>query len=430
MNTFFRLTLIATALQLSACGGGSDSPANATAAPLTATIESSVSIESATQPKLQIASTSSVGNDAVYRVTTTFSNNSSQISKLNISQKLTFELGKAMGDLTIEIEVDPFTKKVLFLELSRKNTDSSRTLYRCSGVESCLKNLSFDPNSGNFSTTFNNLKLTSYKNNDDFLILNGDLKGHLSIPPQTLSDIPKTSRSQLKVDGKTVNVIALQDNPYDSKIDYIDALLEDGTLLSISSDQSSISASIVQKKPFFNIFEILNTDSVQFIKSIDLSKILLNETIFHDFIYQKSPNKTLSGELISTNPIAQFVTFSPYRLNQQKNNKINSYFSAIELINHNQKRLTVSDNTLTAGVGYSYTLINNTLQSIEFNSISSPDYVFERYTCARDCQGVEVSQNGYNIRFNNTVLTWGDTQRPEGYQPTLTLNGAAVFQGR
>lgn len=429
MNTFYRLALIATALQLSACGGSNDSQTNSTAAPLTATIDSSVSIESATEPKLQLASTSSVGDDAVYRVTTALSYNPYETSlksvSFGISQTLTFELGQKRGDLVLEIGIDPFTRKNTFTTLTKKHTDSSTKIYDCPEFGGCLSSFSFDPKTGSFTANLNTLKLKN-TNSNQVLAFSGELKARLSIAPQTINDIPKTSSTNLILNGKSVDVVAARSDARNPILHRIEAILSDGSILYVP--QNFLSDSILlSEQPILEFLSIKDSTRLQFNKTTNESEATFNDAVFHDRFNPEFPNQTIKGQ-IKTNNTTSSLTLSPYRANQTEQVSVGSYFSKIELINHNQKHLIVAGENENTGI--SYTLINNSLQSVAFNDASSPDYVFERYTCERNCQGIQLYQNGYDIRFNNTVLTWGYAQRPAGYQAKLTLNGSAVFQGR
>lgn len=427
MKAAYPLTFILMSLQLTACGGGSDSATNAATTPLTAIIDSSVSIESATQPKLQIASTSSVGDDAVYRVTTALSHNPYDTGlksvSLGISQTLTFELGQPRGNLVLEIGIDPFTRKNTFMTLTQKQADSSTELYTCPEFGGCLSSFSFDAQTGAFTTSLNALKLKN-TSSDQMLTLNGELKGRLSIAPQTITDTPKTSSTSLTLNGQSVDVIAARSDAFNPTLHRIEALLSNGSTLYVPQNFLSDSV-LVLAQPSLEFLSAKDSTALQFNQTATQSEVTFNGAVFYDRFNSDLPTQTLNGQ-IKTNDTTSRLTLSPYRINQPEPVSLNSYFSRIELINHNQKRLIVAGANEDTGV--SYTLINNTLQSVEFNNASSPDYVFERYTCKQNCQGVQVSQNGYDIRFNNTVLTWGYAQRPEGYQPTLTLNGAAVFQ--
>ena len=197
MNTFLRLTLIATALQLSACGGGSDGASsnnpNASVSPVNA-FESTLTTKLNTQSTATIPNKTGTDAQLVYSVRSKIVRNSADRYKT-----LVFDLSTPSLQQILTVDLDPTTNQYDYMMIEVEPLNSTDPLdgqnFYCDRVASninswslCNATVTYDAATGTANLRFNQSKIVDSGENS--IILNGTLKGTLSIAPHTSTSIP------------------------------------------------------------------------------------------------------------------------------------------------------------------------------------------------------------------------------------------------
>lgn len=197
MNTFFRLAFIGVALQLNACGGGSDGASsnnpNASISPVNA-FESTLTTKLNTQNTATIPNKTGTDAQLVYSVRSKIVRNSADRYKT-----LVFDLSTNSSRQTLTVDLDPTTNQYDHMMIEVKPLNSTDPLdgqnFYCDRVASnisswslCNATVTYDAATGTANLRFNQSKIVDSGENS--IILNGTLKGTLSIVPHTSTSIP------------------------------------------------------------------------------------------------------------------------------------------------------------------------------------------------------------------------------------------------
>ncbi len=204
MKASYPLVLIAASLQLTACGEGSDSgssnTANATISPVNA-FESALTTKLDTQTEFNIPSKTGTDAQLAYSVHSKIFRDSTDHYKT-----LVFDLSTNIYNQTLTVDLDPVTNQYNLMTIQIdpiKNTDVfSKKYFYCNRIKSdtnsypiCHATVNYDNQTGTTNIKFNPSKITN--GSDDFIILNGALKGTLSITPNTVKSIPVNAAANI-----------------------------------------------------------------------------------------------------------------------------------------------------------------------------------------------------------------------------------------
>lgn len=467
-TSILKLSLLVSALGLSACGGSGSDNATATPAepakPLISSFNSTLTLQDEGQPVQTIASrtTTEGKNDTLaYRVSTTLSNsrtisiqgNLISASFPHISQTFSFQLGNDPAAPILDILYDTLTRKMIDITLRRDREsplpdtstcdvdDQFKPAFSCQGVT-----FSEITDNGKFSVTFNNTILRKTANPSSHVhtvTLNGKLTGELSIAPLTLKDIPQTSSGNIVVNGKALKFLAASYNNYSRgfRRTGLTALLEDGSGIYFakypngayeSSYILSDTAGLIARPETITQLSLQNTTQS------DTFTLNATRFKFDAPIHGATPAPlTISGSLSVPKPVQQFsvAPVVPAGVDAQSywygtNSPLRySYIPegvSITLTNHNQVQLESN--------GFTAIIKDKKVLSASYENLlmNANPIEYAAYSCGRNalsCQGATVTADGFGILFNNTKLG-NNCPYPAELPAAITLNGGLVYPGR
>lgn len=475
------LVLAASSLLLSACGGGSSTNApNETTSPeikpqpFQSSFSSTLTIEEKTtngSKKYDIPSKSTNEKDNVlaYSVITELANTLTTETEHaatrhpQLNQLMRFTLGENDNSFNLEIEYNPLLKKVTFFTLT-KNTidaDNPQQTFSCRQEDSqyddqCSGSTVQYDATGSVDISFNQTALKSTNSLDNLLILNGKLKGRLSIAPQTVQDIPQTSRSSVIIDGKTHQVIAAVNTPEQiigSRIfnQGISVLTDNDINISFSKDDHGLYSQYIDSSKNFLDAESADTQNLSFKDLPSASQLTLLPTLynFSSFGNEPKPASLMISASVEALKPQQVLTLRPIPSNSpaaDQNNpwySDNSYFNRSNIPNDFKVSVINHDTVTLESQDIKATIKDKKVKSIQLNTVlldssasSLTRLIILDYQCGEansPCKGIQVEPNGFGVKFNNTVLTnsspsnHGSDNPPP---PAITLNGGMVYTGR
>ncbi|WP_026471314.1 hypothetical protein [Alkanindiges illinoisensis] len=472
------LVLAASSLLISACGGSSSTnDHNEIKIPETkpqsfqSSFNSTLTIEEKTtngSKKYDIPSKSTNQKDNVlaYSVITELANSLATETEHaatrhpRLNQLMRFALDENGNTFNLDIEYNPLLKKVTFFSLTKNTIDSDnpQQTFSCRQEDSQYDDqcsgstVQYDPATGSVDINFTQTILKSNNSLDNLLILNGKLKGRLSIAPQTVQDIPQTSRGSVIIDGKTHQVIAAVNTPEQiigSRIfnQGISVLTDNDINMSFSKDDHGLYSQYID----FLHAEPADTQNLSFKDLQSASQFTLLPTLynFSSFGNEPKPASLMISASVEALKPQQVLTLRPISSNSPAADQNNPWYSSnsifnrsntpndftVRLINHNTVAIESQDITAT--------IKDKKVKSVQLNTVlldssasSLTRLIVLDYQCGEansPCKGIQVEPNGFGVKFNNTVLTnsspsnQGSDNPPP---PAITLNGGLDYTGR
>lgn len=481
-NYFTALSLCSSVILLTACGGSSSTNnSNETTnpdikpQPFQSSFSSTLTIEEKStnaSKKYEIQSKSTNEKDSVlaYSVITelgnTLQNSTDQgdIQNPRLNQMMRFALGENSNTFNLDIQYNPLLKEVTFFTLTKNdiNSDNTQQTFSCRQEDSRFNDqcsgstVYYDPATGTADISFTQTVLKSNNSLDNLLILNGKLKGTLSIAPQTVQNIPKTSNGSVIIDSKTHQVIAAVNSPEQiigSRVFNagISVLTDNDINMAFSKDNNGLYSQYIDSSKYFLIARPADTQNLRFTDLQSGSQFTLLPTLFNFFGFGNEPRPAslmISASVEALKP-KQVLTLQPTPSSlpaADQNNpwySDNSYFNRsniptdfnVSVINHNI--VTIESQDITA------TIQDKKLKSIQlhtllldYSSSSLTRLIVIDYQCGEansPCKGVQVEPNGFGVKFNNTVLinsSASDNASDNPLPSTITLNGGLIYTGR
>ena len=468
-TSILKRSLLASALGLSACGGGGGGSSPATpeqpAKPLVSSFSSSLTLQDEGQPVQAITSRTTTDNKdsmLAYSVSTSLSNSrmismgESRVTASfpQVNQTFSFQLGSDPAAPILDILYDTVTRQLVSITLRRDRespipdtstcdmNDPINPAFSCQGVTP--GELAAN---GKFSITFNNTILRKTANDSSHVhtvSLNGKLTGELSIAPLALKDLPQTSSGNILVNGKALKILAASQNSR-SRGFYrtgLTALLEDGSGIYFAKyPNGTYESSYILPDPAGRFARPESVAQLSLQSTAQSDTFTLNTTRFN---FETSASGatpvpvTISGSLSMPKPVQPFsiapilpagVDANAYWYGANSPLRYGDVPEGISvtLTNHNQITLEKED--------FNAVIINRKLQSITFKRLltTSPDGLIAiDYSCgdhATACQGVTVTADSYGVLFKNTKLG-NNRQDVIGLPAAITLNGGLVYPGR
>lgn len=361
---------------------------------------------------------------------------------LSYTQKLVFQLSSNPGQKVLTAYYDPNNKKFTdfeYLETTEDQNGTTATNYSCTYNEElslpCQNiKIQFNADSGDSEFIFDHTALRSGRD-QELIIFNGKLAGKLSISPQQLKDLPKTTNDNIQINGEYLPVIAAT---YSPQFDISELLLADGKkLLMMQNGKQLLTSRLYQPNPpdvFNGKNHVLQQDGKISTQDQSASKTVQ----FNQAIYQFSPlgsqtetveQYAIDGSVRISKPI-QSLNISSWYTKQDYSHEFTPDRVNITLVNHNEKIL--DNNRLEVH------LRNNKLYSVRyFDSMIDPGsssivrLIILDYQCSTKhaCKNVNVEPNGFGVKFNNTPL-YDTTNTNEDLNSSITLNGGLIYPGR
>lgn len=477
------ITILTTAIIISACGGGNDSKTlqDHTTQPIAFTTEfqSTLSLQKDAEPVIQVSSSKSNQNDDIdaYLVTHHFDSGSSSII-------LSYNFDKNDTNKTLHVNYDPILKKVLNISIGENYLKpdifsfSKEDIFSCSNTvlfEPC-KNIQifFDEQTGFSKINFDNTKLSNLptvrlsplENPDNqlsteksYITLNGQITGSLSRPPQTFNNIRKTSQSSLLSNQKPVSLMGAVYDPKTKVILFgthanngIDSSLKLAQF-STGIENNLIQYSLLSTETSFYMsgmcgamtltFPVEDVATLQSNKNTDNISLTFNQAIYKDKkdLPPLFPNFPIQPECaqaqlqldgsVTVNISSTQLQISPILKNESSFSLVQPalYF---DVINHDRQQF--GNNALQVKIR------NNQIEKIDFKDTrigKNPttgllvDYTEYQYNCGytEACTGLSYDIEKNKISFDNTKLTSKKSPANE-VNNHITLNGVFDFAGR
>ncbi len=448
MHAIYPSTLIALSLTLTACGGGGDTSANPTPPPnsppsteLSGNL--SIKINDRAVKTIQPRKTSEDDEYPAYQLTTALSSatfRQSTFDSFSLGQTQTFKfILDGQGNSTLTADIDPTSQQLTGMIFSQNNQDGE-TLTQESF--SCYKNpikadgcktvvFSISAETGRVALNFNQTNL-GQDNGSGTAILNGTLIGELSYPAQNLNSIPKTSQSNLNLDGKSIDVVA---SMYTPNFDQIELLLKDqkNVLVSLFPDQT-IQSSLQDLSSAHTQYRLQNTNQINTQPTATQTTLNFDQAEYQTTSVLALASKKLNGQVTLRKP-TQTLSISPWfksQVNAAPITRLNR--TNISVINN--QGVLLSDRyisvRLQAGKVQSIkveSLEQNFSNKSSFSTFALIPLIYINYECQKTaCQGIQVEPNGFGVKFNNTTLT--RVGNDDALNPTITLNGGLIYLGR
>ncbi|RYY77999.1 MAG: hypothetical protein EOO69_12735 [Moraxellaceae bacterium] len=322
---------------------------------------------------------------------------------------------------------------------------------QCSG-----STIQYDPATGSVDISFTQTVLKSNNSLDNLLILNGKLKGTLSIAPQTLQDIPKTSHGSVTIDGKTHQVIAAVNSPEQiigSRIfnTGISVLTDNNINISFSKNDRGLYGQYMDYSNYSLDAQPTDTQNLSFkdLQSASQFTLLPTAYSFSSFGNDPKPAPLIISASVDALKPKQVLTIRPLpsKAPAADQNNLwyadNSYFNQSTTPNDFNVSVTNHDTVTIESQDVTVIIQNKKLKSIQLNRIlldsgtsSLIRLIAIDYQCGKTnaaCKGIQVEPNGFGVKFNNTVLTNSspfnnDLDNP--LPPSITLNGGLIYTGR
>lgn len=481
-NYFTALSLCSSVILLTACGGSSSTnTSNETTnpdikpPPFQSSFSSTLTIEEKSvndSKKYNISSKSTNEKDETlaYSVTTKLANTlttetqhgSTRYPQLN--QLMRFTLGESGNSFKLEIEYDPLLKQVTFFTLTKNNINSDNTqqTFSCRQEDSRFNDqcsgstVYYDPATGTADISFTQTVLKSNNSLDNLLILNGKLKGTLSIAPQTLQDIPKTSHGSVTIDGKTHQVIAAVNSPEQiigSRIfnTGISVLTDNNINISFSKNDRGFYSQYMDYSNYSLDAQPTDTQNLSFkdLQSASQFTLLPTSYNFSSFGNDPKPAPLIINASVDALKPKQVLSIRPLPSKSpaaDQNNPWyadNSYFNQSTTPNDFNVSVTNHDTVTIESQDITATIQDKKLKSIQlhtllldYSSSSLTRLIVIDYQCGEansPCKGVQVEPNGFGVKFNNTVLINSSASNNASDNPlpsTITLNGGLIYTGR
>jgi hypothetical protein len=469
-----KLTSLATLsamIFLSACGGGggSDSNGNTPTESKPKPFQSSFtsSLEVIENPNLiiipekryNIKSKSSNENSSVlaYSVSTQLDNSliaedgSGRATKFpQLGQLLHFELTQEDISLTLDIEYDPILKQATSVTLTKatSNHENPQQKFECTKNNTNTNDvcsgatINYDEVTGTATISFNQSQFNSVGSMSNLLLnLDGQLKGTLSIPPQTINNIPKTSQGSVTVDGKTHQILAAVNN-FEQVIGSrlfnagISVLLDNATNMSFTKDDSGLYSKYIDSRKGFLNAQPIDNKGLTFKDLRSASQYTLQPTLFNFSNSDNEPQQqpiSISATVEAAIP-QQTLTISPspYASDSSDTSSIPNDFT-INLVNHNTVEIEANDIKATIQ-DKKLKSIQLSAQVLSNSSSTLTRMIFLDYQCGESttaCKGVSIEPNGFGLRFNNTVLVNKFKNNDSERLPaSITFKGGLVYVGR
>ena len=444
MHAIYPSTLIALSLTLTACGGGGDTSANPAPPPnsppsteLSGNL--SIKINDRAVKTIQPRKTTEDAEYPAYQLTTALSGarlRQSNFDFFSLGQTQTFKfILDGQGNSTLTVDIDPTSQQLTGMIFSQNNQDSE-TLTQESF--SCYKNpikadgcktavFSISVETGRVVLNFNQTNLEQ-NNGSGTVVLNGTLIGELSHPAQNLNSIPKTSQSNLSLDGKSLNVVA---STYTANFDQVEILFDDqkNVLVSLFPDQT-IQSRLQDLSSAHTQYRLQNTNQINTQSTATQTTLNFDQAEYQTTSVLAVASKKLNGQVTLRKP-TQTLSISPWfksPINAAPITGLNR--TNVSVINH--QGILLSDRYI------SVRLQAGQVQSVKIESleqdVSDPSFfnfrlVGVEYECQKTaCQGIQVEPNGFGVKFNNTTLT--RVGNDDALNPTITLNGGLIYLGR
>ncbi|NIE96216.1 hypothetical protein F3J02_06945 [Acinetobacter sp. Tr-809] len=479
------ITILTTAVILSACGGGDRNDSKITEdttpvlTPFTTEFQSTLSLQKDADPIIQISNRSSNQNDEVnaYSVTHHFDSGSNSII-------LSYNFDKNDINKTLHINYDPILKKVLDVSIGENylKTDIYNLLNKnffacansfffelCKGIE-----LTFDDHTGYSKINFHNTKLPnssivqlSPENNQinqffterSYITLNGQLTGSLSTAPQTFNNIRKTSQFNISANHQPNSLMGAVYDPK-TKIILFSTHVNNGidsslklAQFSTGIENNSAQHSQLSTETLFGVSGLCNTitstlpikdiTTIQPTINADNITLAFKQAIYNDKkdappnlpnfpIQQDCPTAhvQLDGSVTVNIPSTK-LQISAILKNENSFNFVQPalYF---DVINHDRQQF--GNNALQVKIR------NNRIEKIDFRDtrISKDpstgllsDHSKYEYSCGytQACTGLSYDIEKNKISFKNTALTSKNNPANE-VNNSITLNGIFDFAGR
>ena len=476
------LVLAASSLLLSACGGGSSTTApNETTSPeikpqpFQSSFSSTLTIEEKTtngSKKYDIPSKSTNEKDNVlaYSVITELANTLATetehgaIRYPRLNQLMRFTLGENDNSFNLEIEYNPLLKQATAFTLIKTSINSANTeqTFTCEQEDSSLNNqcagstVNYDPTYGTVDINFTQSTFKSNDLSENLLILDGKLKGTLSIAPQTVQDIPQTSHGSVTIDGKTHQVIAAV-NTLEQIIGSrifnagISVLTDNNINISFSKDDHGLYSQYIDHSNYFLDAQPMDTQNLSFKDLPSASQFTLLATLynFSSFGNEPKPASLMISASVEALKPQQVLTLHPIPSNSPSTDQNNPWYSDNSYFNRSNipndfKVSVINHDTITIeSQDIKATIKDKKVKSVQLNTVlldssasSLTRLIILDYQCGEansPCKGIQVEPNGFGVKFNNTVLTNSspfnnDLDNP--LPPTITLNGGLIYTGR
>ncbi|MBJ8416901.1 hypothetical protein [Acinetobacter courvalinii] len=460
------ITILTTAIIISACGGGNDSKTlqDHTTQPITFTTEfqSTLSLQKDAEPAMQVSSSKSNQNDDVdaYSVTHHFDSGSSSII-------FSYNLDKNDTNKTLHVNYDPILKEILAVSIGSKRIEIGQLeigsmQYGCSSsFYDVCKNIkiNFDDKTGHSEIIFNNTKLStphltlaeSTNTTKSVMTLNGKLTGKLSIPPQSFESIRKTSKVDLSINSQPISPIGIIYEPESKNVTF-NTYTDNGVNQGIKSDlfttltsynggsNSSVYTKSYQASPITGCLGLIDTNipvqnplSIQVQETTDKINLTFNQTKYQQTYSPPSDcsttNLKLDGSITVNKPLTHLTIIS-----DDKNTLIpplNRPALYFDVVNNNQQEF---GNEIIQ-----VTLQNNSIIKINFKEVKlgvdpSTGLLkrFENnFSCntTQPCQGISYDAVNTKVTFKNTPLYYKDEKNPTLIR-VFHINGIFDFAGR
>lgn len=486
-NIFSKFTLISAAFFLSACGGGGGSGSGSSTTPevkpqpFQSSFTSSLTIiENPSlligEKKYNIQSKSSNQASPVlaYKVMTEIDNTlitedgqGRIIKHPQANQKFSFDLVQNDISIILDIEYDQILKRATSFTLTKATgyPDQPEQTFKCQQENSnniCSgATVNYNETTGSATITFNQAEFHSINTMSNILInLNGQLKGTLSIPPQTVQNIPKASQGSVTIDGVTHQILAAFNNPEQMRVGArilnagISVLLDNGANISFTKDDNGLYSQYINSRDFFSNAAPIDTKGLIFKDLASASQFTLQPTVFNFSNFGNEPQQqpvTISATVEAPIP-QQLLSINPVPSQSPAADQNNPWYSSTSIFNRSITpddftiRLINHNTVVVESQDFVATIQDRKLKSLKLNSlIISPNtgsssltrLVFIDYQCGEgttiSCNGVTIEPNGFGVKFNNTVLTKIGTDNQSSSAPlpsSIKLNGGLVYLGR
>jgi|GEM_PF-3712385 len=443
MHAIYPSTLIALSLTLTACGGGDDANTSAPSQNSRPSTELSgnlsIKINNQSAKTIQPRTTSEDAEHPAYQLTTSLSSatfRQSTFDSFSLSQTQTFKFVlDEQGSSTLTANIDPSSQQLTGMVFSQNNQDGE-TLTQKSF--SCYKNpvkadgcktavFSISAETGRVALNFNQTNLEQ-DNGSGTVVLNGTLIGELSHPAQNLNSIPKTSQSNLSLDGKSVDVLA---SMYTPNFDQIELLLKDqkNVLVSLFPDQT-IQSSLQDLSSVHTQYRLQNTNQINTQSTATQTTLDFNQTEYQTTAALAAASKKINGQVTLRKP-TQTLSISPWFKSQVNAGPITRLNRTnVSVINHQGILLSDQYTSVHLQAGQVQSV---KIQSLEQDFSDPSSFIIRlvgvEYECQKTaCQGIQVEPNGFGVKFNNTTLT--RVGNDDALNPTITLNGGLIYLGR
>lgn len=357
---------------------------------------------------------------------------------LSYQQELVFQLDAIAGQKLLTAFYNPILKRFEQFEYAEivNNEGNLETItYRCAYneplFEACQNIISqFNPLSGQATFDFRGTTLKGGRDNKP-LTLTGKLNGTLSIAPQTLANIPKTTLDTLKINGQNTSVLA---STHNSLFSVDEILFEDGKQLLIAPFGDNQLRSTLLQPNDQNVFSkqnyfLTNNAELSSQDQSDSQKILFKQALYQPLEADTPQNYTLNGTIQIHKP-TQILQISSWHKIQDFTQEYVPSRVNITLINHNERILETNNlkvhlrDNKVYGVSYSDLVISPDSSTI--TRLIELDYQCDSKEA---CKNITVEPNGFGVKFNNAVLRDSNNSN-QSVNSVITLNGGLIYKGR